>query len=553
MKMDRFEIIKEIDEGAFGIVLMAKNRETKEIVAIKKIKEKFQKWEDCMKLREINSLRKLKHQNIIKLKEVFKLDNELFLVFEYCEKNLFKYYIEEFKIKKQIIPEQRIKNIIFQITKALSYMHQKGYFHRDMKPENLLITAENNIKIADFGLAREIRSSPPYTDYVSTRWYRAPEILLKSHNYNSPVDIFALGCIMAELYIQEPLFKGNSEIDQMNKICSILGTPPKSWVEGYKLAGQIGFNFPQYPKIPLENIIKNASPEAIDLLKNMLTFESSKRISSSKMLKHPYFKNVEKEDIVSDLLPLNDSAKSKFNILNDDKQILNKYKNNSIENENNFMEKNEKNKICLDFDNFISKTLNKENCFGEKTPRYNSNFVKTPEKIDQLLEELNSDYKNLEKKNSQSQNKFLDIEKNMNLLSNKKLIPTNKNILISLFENNPLNEKEKEKKKSQYLIDDQIEELLNLTPFKEKKIKSEIPKLFHPKALDEVNINKSPSKNDRFFGDLKLKKKESDKEFFGRNKILNDSKSPSQNYYSSYLSDINKLNKYAKSTYPYNF
>jgi len=113
-------------------------------------------------------------------------------------------------------------------------MHKNGFFHRDIKPENLLINPKNVIKIADFGLAREIRSLPPYTDYVSTRWYRAPEILLKSTNYNSPIDIFALGCIMAELYLLNPLFSGSSEVDQLNKICSVLGTPPKSWTEGYK-------------------------------------------------------------------------------------------------------------------------------------------------------------------------------------------------------------------------------------------------------------------------------------------------------------------------------
>jgi serine/threonine protein kinase len=92
-------------------------------------------------------------------------------------------------------------------------MHKHGFFHRDLKPENLLINTNNIIKLIDFGLAREIRSRPPYTDYVSTRWYRAPEILLRSTNYNSPVDIFALGCIMAELYLMKPLFNGTSEID----------------------------------------------------------------------------------------------------------------------------------------------------------------------------------------------------------------------------------------------------------------------------------------------------------------------------------------------------
>ena len=111
------------------------------------------------------------------------------------------------------MPESLIKTIIYQTACGLAYMHKNGFFHRDIKPENLLINQKNVIKIADFGLAREIRSLPPYTDYVSTRWYRAPEILLKSSHYNSPVDVFALGCIMAELYLGKPLFEGKTEID----------------------------------------------------------------------------------------------------------------------------------------------------------------------------------------------------------------------------------------------------------------------------------------------------------------------------------------------------
>ena len=102
-----------------------------------------------------------------------------------------------------------------------------GYFHRDLKPENLLCSGPECVKIADFGLARETRSRPPYTDYVSTRWYRAPEVLLRSTNYNSPIDIWAMGCIMAELYTLRPLFPGSSEIDEIFKICAVLGTPSK--------------------------------------------------------------------------------------------------------------------------------------------------------------------------------------------------------------------------------------------------------------------------------------------------------------------------------------
>lgn len=118
---------------------------------------------------------------------------------------------------------------MYQSLTGLSYMHKHGFFHRDLKPENMLIQNHNDtsytLKIGDLGLAREIRSRPPYTEYVATRWYRAPEILLHSTNYNSPVDIFAMGAIMAELYINSPLFTGVSEIDQLNKICQVLGTP----------------------------------------------------------------------------------------------------------------------------------------------------------------------------------------------------------------------------------------------------------------------------------------------------------------------------------------
>jgi serine/threonine protein kinase len=289
--MNRFEIIKDIDEGAFGIVQMARNKETGEIVAIKKIKRKYNNWEECMSLREIKSLKKLKHPNIIKLKEVFKLEQELFLVFEYCRTNLFKLYNDEYKAKGRPMPESMIKSLVYQIVSSLAYIHKLGFFHRDLKPENILITERNVLKMADFGLAREIRSSPPYTEYVSTRWYRAPEILLKSTNYNSPVDIFALGCIMAELYMQAPLFNGASEIDQLSKIFAVLGNPGKSWPEGIKLASSVGFAFPTTPAINLSDIIRNASHSAIDLMRSMLNFDSSKRPTAAKILQHPYFSN----------------------------------------------------------------------------------------------------------------------------------------------------------------------------------------------------------------------------------------------------------------------
>merc|ERR1719409_1368520 len=150
------------------------------------------------------------------------------------------------KSKSKLIPESKVRNIMFQTMQAVNHVHKNGYFHRDLKPENLLVTGEH-VKLADFGLAREIRARPPFTDYVSTRWYRAPEVLLRSSVYNSPLDIWACGGIMAELYTLRPLFPGSSESDQLYRICSVLGTPNQSqWPEGVKLATQLGFKWPTF-------------------------------------------------------------------------------------------------------------------------------------------------------------------------------------------------------------------------------------------------------------------------------------------------------------------
>ena len=288
--MDRYKIHKTIGDGSYGIVYKASNIQTGEIVAIKKMKKKFYSWDECMSLRELKSLKNLNHSNIIKLKEVIKVNDELNFVFEYLDENIYQLYTHIREQGKQL-PENQIRSFIYQTATGLAYMHKHGFFHRDMKPENLLVH-KDIVKIADFGLAREIRSRPPYTDYVSTRWYRAPEILLKSVNYNSPVDIFALGCIMAELYMLGPLFNGNSETDQIYKVCSVLGTPSvNTWSEGHRLASQMGFTFPQFTPVPLSNIIPNASTEALQLISEMLKYDPSKRPTAQQVLQHPYFAN----------------------------------------------------------------------------------------------------------------------------------------------------------------------------------------------------------------------------------------------------------------------
>jgi serine/threonine protein kinase len=147
------------------------------------------------------------------------------------------------------------------------------------------------VKIADFGLAREIRSIPPYTEYVSTRYYRAPECILKSTNYNSPIDIWALGCIMAEMYLHPtPLFLGSNEKEVFIKICSILGTPTnETWNEGVQLAKKIDFKFPKSDGCPLQNVIANASEDAIDLMKFMIKWDPNQRATANNLLAHKFF------------------------------------------------------------------------------------------------------------------------------------------------------------------------------------------------------------------------------------------------------------------------
>ncbi|EAR90889.2 cyclin-dependent kinase-like Serine/Threonine kinase family protein (macronuclear) [Tetrahymena thermophila SB210] len=289
--MDKYKITKNLGDGTYGTVVEAINIEKNEKVAIKQMKQEFKSWEECINLREIKSLRKLNHPNIVKLREVLKINNELYLVFEHMDINIYQYYLS-FKEKKQKMPERVIKSIIFQTALGLAYMHKHGYFHRDLKPENLLISEDRQVlKICDFGLAREIRSRPPYTDYVSTRWYRAPELLLKSTTYNSPVDIFALGCIMIELYMLNPLWAGASEIDHLYKMVETLGTPnQQTWPDGQKLANQTGIMFPQkQEKVPLQQYIPHASAEAVQLLEMMLQYDPSKRPTAAQVLQHPYF------------------------------------------------------------------------------------------------------------------------------------------------------------------------------------------------------------------------------------------------------------------------
>ncbi|XP_046742555.1 serine/threonine-protein kinase dyf-5 isoform X2 [Diprion similis] len=286
MKMNRYITLHQLGDGTYGSVVLGQRIDTGEKVAIKRMKRKYYSWEEAMNLREVKSLKKLSHANVVKLKEVIRENDVLYFVFEYMKENLYQLM----KDREKLFPEPVIRNMVYQVLQGLAFMHKHGFFHRDMKPENLLCMGPELIKIADFGLAREIRSRPPYTDYVSTRWYRAPEVLLHSTNYNSPIDIWAVGCIMAELYTFRPLFPGNSEIDEIFKICSVIGTPNKDdWPEGYQLAAAMNFKFPNFSPTPLSKLIPNASQESVTLMEDMMRWNPIQRPTAQQSLRYRYF------------------------------------------------------------------------------------------------------------------------------------------------------------------------------------------------------------------------------------------------------------------------
>jgi serine/threonine protein kinase len=205
------------------------------------------------------------------------------------EMNLF----EAIKDRKNYLPEKRVKKWIYQVLKALDYMHRNGIFHRDIKPENILLR-DDQVKLADLGSCKGIYSKPPFTEYISTRWYRSPECLLTDGYYNYKMDIWGLGCVFFEMMTLYPLFPGDDEIDQVNKINSILGSPHKDLYN--KLvrhsAHQADFNFEEQKGIGIRKLLRHCSTECIDIISKMLIYDADKRYTAKQCLSHEYFRDL---------------------------------------------------------------------------------------------------------------------------------------------------------------------------------------------------------------------------------------------------------------------
>jgi serine/threonine protein kinase len=197
---------------------------------------------------------------------------------------------------------------MYQMLQGLGFMHRQGYFHRDIKPENLLVMGDV-VKIADFGLVREIRARPPFTDYVSTRWYRAPEVILRMLNYSTPVDIWAAGALMAELYTLRPIFPGSSETDQLHKICSVLGTPnERTWLDGLKQSKAVGFRLSQFVQTPFDVLVPQASINGQELLARLLAWNPLQRPDCFAAIGMKYFQ-AHLEDVAPGLVNPSGSIK----------------------------------------------------------------------------------------------------------------------------------------------------------------------------------------------------------------------------------------------------
>ncbi|GBC05884.1 hypothetical protein RclHR1_00650003 [Rhizophagus clarus] len=285
---DKYSNITKIGEGTYGVVYKAEEKKTGRVVALKKMRLESQNDEGvpCTAMREIAILKETNNKNVVKLLDTIHADKKLYLVFEYLDMDL-KRYME---MTPNQFPAEIIKKLLFQLVSGVHYCHSRRILHRDLKPQNLLIDSNGNLKLADFGLARAC-SIPmrAYTHEVVTLWYRAPEILLGSPQYSTGVDMWSVGCIFAEILKKVALFKGDSEIDQIFKIFSFLGTPNESLWPGVTNLPNFNVTFPYWAPMPFENIFIELDEKGIDLLDGFLTYEPSCRISAKSALFHPYF------------------------------------------------------------------------------------------------------------------------------------------------------------------------------------------------------------------------------------------------------------------------
>ncbi|KAL9094956.1 MAG: hypothetical protein Q9165_002906 [Trypethelium subeluteriae] len=308
--MENYQKLEKIGEGTYGVVYKAKDLTTKDhrIVALKKIRlEAEDEGVPSTAIREISLLKEMSDPNIVRLLNIVHADgHKLYLVFEYLDLDL-KKYMEALPVSQggrgKALPEGAgvalstlgmgpliVKKFLSQLIAGTKYCHAHRVLHRDLKPQNLLIDKDGNLKLADFGLARAFGVPlRTYTHEVVTLWYRSPEILLGSRQYSTGVDMWSVGCIFAEMCTRKPLFPGDSEIDEIFKIFRILGTPSEQEWPGVTSLPDFKPSFPKWQRSDLGSNVSSLDEDGLDLLEGLLMYDPASRISAKQALNHVYF------------------------------------------------------------------------------------------------------------------------------------------------------------------------------------------------------------------------------------------------------------------------
>eukprot|EP01135_Chromosphaera_perkinsii_P004159 Nk52_evm66s270 gene=Nk52_evmTU66s270 len=291
--MDKYTTLSVLGEGAYGLVLKCRHRVNGNLVAIKKFNSSDTDERDKrIAMRELKLLKFCRHPFVVEVHSAFRWHRKIHIVFELMDQTLLQFCE---KVNRDVLGNRTVKKYLFQICKAIEFLHSRRIVHRDIKPENILVSNAGLIKLCDFGFARALHEHEelnplPYTDYVATRWYRAPELLVGDLTYGPGVDIWALGCLVYELLAGVPIFPGSSDIDQLHRIVSVFGELPRRHCEAF------GANrYMRKQKIPmitarqsLDSLLPE-QPEAVEFMKFLMILDQEDRPSASDALNHQYF------------------------------------------------------------------------------------------------------------------------------------------------------------------------------------------------------------------------------------------------------------------------